>query len=476
MNKIFYILVLFAVAFVSSCQDDDEFSTSKADRLTMDMDSVRFDTVFSRTPTAAKTFWVRNFSGKGIRCTSVRLERGNQSGFRVNIDGSFLGSQTGYKSNDIEVRKGDSIRVFVELTAPKNNIDGPQLREDNIVFTLESGAQQKVNLNAYTWDADTIHTLHIRRDSTIDTTVRPLIVYDRLIVDSLATLTVAKGSTVYFHDNAGMEVYGTLKCQGDAKENVVLRGYRLDNMFDYLPYDLTPGHWQGIHFHSSSFNNVIDYTDLHSAYDAIICDSSSVDKSKLVLSNSTIHNCQGLGLSAVNAMIDMYNCQITNTLGHCVAVYGGDIQLWHCTLGQFYPFDLARGNALYFTNQYKDGEIPLKRIAVLNSIITGYDKDVIMGVADDSTKVDFNYYFGYSILRTPVVEDTIRFEHVIWEKTTDEIQGAKHFRRIDTDLLRYDFHLDSLSTAIGTADPKRTIATDRDGNERDLTKPNMGCY
>ncbi len=44
------------------------------------------------------------------------------------------------------MRKGDSIRVFVELTSHQQYQNSPQLVEDNLLFTLEVGVQQKVNL------------------------------------------------------------------------------------------------------------------------------------------------------------------------------------------------------------------------------------------------------------------------------------------------------------------------------------------
>ena len=62
---------------------------------------------------------------------------------------------------------------------------------------------------------------------------------------------------------------------------------------------------------------------------------------------------------------------------------------------------------------------------------------------------DFNYSFVRCLLRTPLVEDTGHFNDIIWDDPEAEIQGKKHFVKVDEDNLDYDFHLDSLSTAIG---------------------------
>ena len=167
MKKIIPIIFsILAVAFCA-CTDDDSFSASRANVLTFSSDTITFDTLFSRVPTATRTFWVYNRSGDGIRCASVRLENGNQTGFRVNVDGIYLGSSQGYQTNEIEIRDKDSIRVFVELTSPNTNAATPQLIEDNLVFTLESGVEQHVNLRGYSWDADIYGLLEIHNDTTV---------------------------------------------------------------------------------------------------------------------------------------------------------------------------------------------------------------------------------------------------------------------------------------------------------------------
>ena len=128
--------------FLISCNDDDTFTTSRANYFYIPVDTVKMDTVFAKIPVAAKTFWVYNCSGDGLRCANVRLQKGNQSGFRVNVDGIYLGEKTGYQTNDIEVRNGDSIRVFVELTSPDNGSALYKEIDDKLIFRLESGVEQ----------------------------------------------------------------------------------------------------------------------------------------------------------------------------------------------------------------------------------------------------------------------------------------------------------------------------------------------
>ena len=238
INKITIIVLLAVVGLATACNDDDSFTTSTSNLLTFSTDTLRLDTTFSKVPTPTKTFWVYNRSGEGIRLTNVRLENGNQTGFRVNVDGIYLGQASGYQVNGLEVRNKDSIRVFVELTTPINGNTDPTLVEDNLIFTLESGVQQKVNLNAYSWDAELLKNVEITTDKTIRST-KPIVIQGSLKVAEGATLTVAAGTTLYFSNKAGIDVYGTLKTVGTPDAWVTLRGDRLDWMFDYLPYDLS---------------------------------------------------------------------------------------------------------------------------------------------------------------------------------------------------------------------------------------------
>ena len=472
MDKVKLCLLALLLCVMTGCQDDDSFSTNVSNILSFSADTVKLDTVFSAVPTTTRTFWVHNESGDGIRCTKIRLERGNQSGFRVNVDGVYLGSESGYQASEVEIRKGDSIRVFVELTSPVNGRNKPWLVEDNLLFLLESGVTQKVNLNAYSWDAIKYRNLHITNDTTL-TGDRPIIVYGKLTVEEHATLTLAAGTTLYFHDGGGIDVYGRLCSQGEAGKEVILRGDRLDWMFDYLPYDLMSGLWDGIHFYETSYDNVMEFTDLHSSFNGIVCDSADVEKQKLTLKNMTVHNCQGKGLSTVNCKVTAENCQFTNTLYECVDILGGDVTMNHCTLAQFYPFDSNRRPAL---NYYSTTTMPLLRMDCINSIVTGYPEDVVMG-ATENENIPFNYRFISSILRTPAVEDAEHIIDVIFENVEDtaSVQGDKHFKLVDINTQHYDFHLDSLSPAINKGSKDYPVIDDRDGKARD-DQPDIGCF
>ena len=144
MKRIFYLFLI--LAFCIACQDDDSFSSSSSLKLEFSVDTLSLDTVFSRVPSSTYSFWVHNRNNDGIRLEQVRLRRGNQSGYRVNIDGIYLDNANGSQTNNIEIRKNDSILVFVELTANENKQPLPCLVQDDLVFLMESGVEQKVCL------------------------------------------------------------------------------------------------------------------------------------------------------------------------------------------------------------------------------------------------------------------------------------------------------------------------------------------
>ena len=442
MKRIFYVL---AIAWcLVACQDDETFSTSTGLRLSFPKDTLQMDTVFSRTPSSTYTFWVYNQNDTGIRMDRIRLRRGNQTGYRVNVDGIYLDNANGSQTSDVEIRRNDSILVFVELTPGETGQQDPVLLEDELLFTLESGVEQKVCLQAWVWDAKKLYSPVITKDSVIESSV-PLVIFGDLKVEEGATLTI-RNTTLYFHDGSGLDVYGTLQA-----EDCVMRGDRLDDMFDYLPYDRVSGQWNGIRIRETSNNNILLRTEIRNPIYGVVCDSAALDLEhyRVVMEECVIHNCEGPGLTAVNSYVSLDHCQLTNTGGDCFALYGGFAEINHCTMAQFYPFSADRGAALRFTNYFGETIQPMYLLCQ-GSIITGYADDVVIGDMKGEDASTFDYSFSQCLMRTPeVTDDPERFMEIKWETPKDSIEGKKHFVTIDEDNLIYDFHLDSLSTAQG---------------------------
>jgi hypothetical protein len=102
--------------------------------------------------------------------------------------------------------------------------------------------------------------------------------------------------------------------------------------------------------------------------------------------------------------------------------------------------------AIRFLNGNAQYGHPLLQMNCTNSIITGYTVDEMMGTQVNK-KAEFNYLFEKCLIRTPLINDSEHFKDIIWESPSDEIEGKKHFVKIDETNFIYDFHLDAQSPA-----------------------------
>lgn len=458
------LLVLSSVLSVS-CDDEETYTTSPSALLDFSADTVRFDTVFTTIGSSTQLFKVYNRGGESLMLPSIRLASGGRSGFRVNVDG-----MSGTEFADVEVRDGDSLYVFVEVTVDPRDEDNPFLLRDSLQFHLQSGLYQQVQLEAYGQDMIVLRGVSFATDTTL-TGERPYVVYDSLCVDSGVTLRLSEGVRLHFHSGAFMRVDGTLRAEGSVERPVVFRGDRLDNMFDYLPYDRMDNQWGGIILGASSYDNYLNHADIHSGGWGIRCDSADVALNKLTIENSVIHNVAGDALSAVNGRLWVGNSELTNAGRHCLSVRGGDVQVVYSTLANFYPW-AYRGAALSLSNEW----CPLTRADFRSCIVTGYSSNELMlwpTFAPDS--LTFNYRFDHCLLNVPadsIGADTLpggRYFQVRVDSVGHEVSHLGNFPLIDTDIFYYDFSLDSLSQAIGAGnrdDALNLYPLDRLGRSR----------
>ena len=477
MRKRFLYIVLsvFSVLFYA-CSDYDSFSDDPSFRLTFSVDTVKFDTLISTISSPTKTLYVFNNNSDGVRVSNIRLNKGTESLFRVNVDGEYLAQGTGY---DYLIRKNDSILVRIEVTMPESGTTDTVSYSDELLFTLENGVVQRVLLTAGAVDAYIIHGLFIESDSTLYAD-KPYLIYDSLVVAKGAKLNLLPGTTLLMHDSTAVDVYGIINARGTIEKPIVFRGARTDRMFDYLFYDNTPSRWKGITIHEGSFNNRFVNCDMHSGRWGVRVDSTSLDELALTMENCIIHNVGGDGLSLNNCCAEISNTQISNTLGDCVCVFGGAYTFCHCTIAQYYPLSYDRGDALFVSNvDFNEVHHELKYIQFLNCVITGYAEDVIMGsMAPDYEDSEY-YYFQNCYLRTVGENDEDHFVECKFENEEMSLVGEKNFERFDTHNFIYDFTPDSLSEIRNMADPLliNGLKFDRLGRSRlSDDGPDAGCY
>lgn len=469
MRRLTNILLLTVIAGAmltgySSC-DDVDYTTSSRNVLDFSSDTVSFDTVFTGVGTSTYTLKVYNRHDKALLISSIRLGKGQDSYFRLNVDG-----QKGFNFSDITLRENDSMYIFIGMNMPQQDSDEPVFVKDSLVF-MTNGVMQDVKLLSHGWDALPLHGLSIESD-TVFSGKKPIIIYDSLVVKENATLTCEQGTKMFFHGKSFLRVDGKIIMNGTLTEPVTLRGDRTDYLFSYLPYDRVPGQWSGVNIGCNSFDNVLNHVDIHGSDYGIICDSSDMTRQKMTLNNCRISNTTGNGIEMTDCKADFINCELSNAGGSCIDMTGGNCRFIHCTMANYYTWGIRFGVALSLRNITDEKIVhPITEAAIINCIIAGNGEDEISGQVSEDKTVAYNYRF-YNSLITSIQPESGDVNACIWEKDDN-------FMLIDKDNYLYDFRLDSLSKAIGIGNMEyaQNYPTDRNGRSRlDDGAPDAGCY
>lgn len=452
----------------------DDFTDDSSCRLGFSTDTISFDTVFATVSSATDGFVVYNHNDAGLRF-SVSLAGGQESAFRINVDGL-----SGTSFRNVEILANDSMYCFVSVLAGESGENLPVLVEDSIVFLLESGIRQKVHLEAYGQDVVKLKGLVLEGDTYVLDSSRPYLIYDSLVVGRDALLKLRKGARLHFHDNAFLRISGRLEALGTPDSMIVLCGDRLDRMLTDIPYDIVSGRWGGVTIDSCSSGNLFIGCNIHGGEWGIITDTcAKLDVERYLIDGCIIHNVKGDALQLNNTSGQVRNSQISNAAGHCVNILGGDNRFDFCTIANFYPWDLS-GSALYFANMSALQAYPIVMASFANCIITGFGTEQVEGVVRDSTEghgpdLVGNYRISNSLVLT---EDTLnaRFAGNVWDLECNPVYGADNFRHVAQGDFRYNFRLDSLSMARGISTSTAICPTDITGLQRPDTLADVGCY
>ncbi len=477
LNSLFVGIFLLGICLQNSgCKDD--FTTDPEYKLTMP-DSLLFDTIISETISPTAMFKIYNKTEEDIKIASILLVS-QLNYFKINVNG-----KSGTSFSNVELLSGDSLYIFVQIVADASGNDTPLLIEDEIKF-MYNGNCQSIVLSAYGQDAHHLRDkVHISSD-TVWTNEKPFLVYDSIIVDSSATLTIKEGVTLYMKKKATLLVNGSLHIEGSAGKDVVFRTDRTDNLTTTKSYDQLNDQWGGIRFSSSSQDNRIDHALIKSGAFGIEIDSSefSEDKYKLIIANSHIHNVHEACLKAYNANVKAYNSLFTNGNNGCVILAGGNYQFDHCTISSYdkgigeYRYALTLSNSGYLRQDLAEPQYFKARFN--NCIVSGENMpknkpwDEILFSTDT-----LDYRFDHSLIYTDIKEedmamDTNRFNMVISNQDPE-------FILINKSEKLFDFHLKEDSPCkergdLGLVIQNEAYQTDRDGFVRDLeAAPDLGA-
>lgn len=464
--------VLLVAGGAYGCSKDVTFTDDPSCKAEFSTDTLSFDTVFTSIGSATDCFKIYNRHDSGIRL-DVSLAGGTDSPFRINVDG-----QSGTVISGVEVLPEDSAYCFVSVSIDPHDSDNPILVTDSIRFAQKNGSVQYVTLMAYGQDVIILRNERIT-ESRVLTSDRPYLIYDTLLVDKNAVLRIEAGTRMYFHDKALVKVTGKIQASGTYDDRIVMRGDRLDNLLQDVPYDLLAGRWGGILLDSCSFGNQFVGCDIHGGTWGIVADTANLILEKLLINSSIIHNVSTDGLQLNYCRGRIYNSQITNAGGHCVNLLGGDNVFQFCTIADFYPWS-KKLSAVEIRNKADSTILPIANAEFSYCIITGSSSDELSGLVVDSIsgrrpEEISNYSFSHSLILTP---DTLnRHMHDnVWDKESNAVHGAGNFRHISSEDYRYDFHLDSLSLARFMAVSSGPFMYDIDGVERPDSLADVGCY
>lgn len=460
--------LLFPLLALWSCTDDWNFSTDARYELEFSADTIRFDTVFTGVASASAAFMVYNPNDVGLRFDAL-MGGGSVSPFRMNLDG-----EGGTVITGLEIPAGDSLFCFVSVNIESTDQTGILNAFDSIRFVLESGVVQSVHLSAQGQNAVRLKGKRIEADETLTSSL-PYIIYDSLYVADGATLTLAPGTRLYFHQNAVLDVAGRLIAQGIKDKMIVMRGDRLDDMLPGIPYDVLSGQWGGIRLRSGSYGNRLEWCDIHGGNWGIFADSASADQTKLSIVSSIIHNVNVNCIEAVGCRIEAANSQITNAGVSCVDITGGWSEFTFCTIAGFSLWSVG-SQAVVLTNWYRDGTVPFLNASFHNCIITGLHETEFVTLFPDSVAGTAPYSVNNSLLMVRDTTDT-RYSNVVFEDRSRKVFGSYNF--IDRTVRDYRsvFALDSLSPARGIADTLGAAwPIDLSGVPRPPVGADAGCF
>lgn len=473
LKKYLLPLLLMLVTLFSSC--DEDWIPAEVGMISFSKDTLSFDTVFTTVGSATARILVYNRQKEEVLINSVHLAGGAASVFRINVDGQ---NHVDHQFQDVYIRGGDSLYIFVEVRVNPQNQDAPMVHVDSILFEMREG-RQRILLEAVGQDMILLLNDTISSSTSLDAD-RPYLVKGDLVVDSAVTLTLPAGCRMYFYHNANLMVHGNLQVEGTLEKPVLMRGSRLDAIgySDPVPYHYVAGQWGGVYLTSSTGNHSINYLQLSSGSVGLyFYNSDRRFKPTLQISNSRIHNFRFYNLVAVNGDVDVSNTEISNSGSYTVYLNGGKHTFYHCTISNFFNFNAAQA-----VNRDQNPAVMIMELnrslsmetIFKNCIVTGSQSNefTLAGKMQEQYKGDFSH----SYIRKADTTLT-QFSQIRWYQYSDTLFVRNRYDIEEK--LYFDFRPDSVSPARGIADP--TVAAqyplDLSGRSRLADgAPDAGAY
>lgn len=469
MRKLHYfstsIIVLLLLYLLGSCHKNEDVDNAK---LTFSSTEVCFDTVFTTVGSVTKNFTVRNPHSFAVTF-SAELAGGKQSPFSINVDG-----EAGTFFKEVTVAPHDSIFVHVVVNINPNDQNLPFIVTDSVIFRTGKNIQD-VDLVAFGQNAHFIvadqgsASLRYKIIAHEHETVRwtndlPYVVYGGFAaVDSLGTLIIDPGTTIYFHKGAGIWVYryGNIQAQGTIDNPIIFRGDQLSSW-----YNTDYNQWDRIWINEGTEDNIFENCIIQNSFIGLQLESLSQRlNNQTIIRNSIIKNTHNSGVLARNSKFSMENCQISNN-GNCsLQLQIGDFSIKHTTIANYFSQSARQNPAVYISNLYSNepydfiGEV---NVSMVNSIVYGISEE------------EFAIY-EYQSDQAPIY--TVFENCLIKKKSTISsfINCILNQNPLFTNNNQQDYTLQSGSPAIDAGKTGLNITTDLKGNPRD-SHPDIGAY
>ena len=512
--------IIIILSFWNSCNDEINFELNE-NLLEFSKDTVYLDTVFTNIGSSTYNLKVYNNSSDNIIIPEIKLANGQGSYYRLNVDGIYnQNDENGKRFENIELLANDSLYIFVETTIDINEINNLQqsfLYQDKIEF-LNLNNTQYVELVTLVKDAVFIYPERYEdnQDYTYETlsidfngdgvneetnirgrfltneelnftNEKPYVIYGYAAVNSGDELIIEKGSRIHFHENSGIIVtegasiktYGEISLDSELYENeVIFEGDRLEPSFEDIP-----GQWGAIWLLNGSIENEFNYTTIKNSSIGIYTVGGQNDSEyQLSLKNVKIFNSSNFGVLARSSSIFAENT-IINKSGQSsfAATYGGNYDLIHCTISNYWNLGLRQYPSLLVNNFFIDSDEnefvnENFQLSISNSIITGNQNIEFLIEQLGNQNLDFNF-----------INSLIKFNDVS-DYFSDEINydfsNSEKYNNIYLNLnssfiepFENDLRIDQNSEIIGLGSIEFAEITPFDIlNTNRLNSPDLGAY
>ena len=470
------LLAMFIIALgISSCRKELSFSENSAFSIILSADTITFDTVFTTLGSSTRQLMVYNNNKENIKINSIKLGNGSSSFFSINVDG-----EPGTSFFDKEIYAGDSLFIFIKVTIDPVNQNNPLFIEDFLVFNT-NGNIDTVHLTAYGQDAN-----YIIADRTLEgfpkfkvvadsletaywTAEKPYVVYGHALINSYGTLVIEAGARIYFHNGSGLWAWseGQLIVNGTIDNPVVFQGDRLESF-----YQDKAGQWDRIWLMEAreGGGHYINYAIIKNGFIGIQAERFLKDnKAPLTITNTIITNHTGMGIYSHNYHISASNIVVANCGNYGLALTGGGwYEFTHGSFLNYWSASTRTTPNVYLSNIYTD---PMTGNLYAYGFEMKMNNSIMYGSKEEEFNTDFYpgtdsiYTFNNSLVRTQWKSNV--FNNCLLNKDPKIL-----------DYENYDYHLDTLSPAIGLGDPLYStgiLQMDLDGISRG-NSPDAGAY